>query len=502
MKKNLGAITLSAILLGTSFALAACGEGEPQAKGAYVSLDINPAIELIVDEKNQVVSVRGENEDGQVLLYEETGIEGASIDDAIAKITDLAIEYGYLDEENKVIDTLIASDDDEFASELLEKVNATVSATAANLGLSVTTDGKGAYSLLRKMEEIKNQFPNNAAIQSMSVQKFKLALSVSEKGDLSLEAAAELDDSELIQKLKELHPQIEAFATDAYEQAKIKALAVYEQATQLAVYGVYTQFYLEKVLTHPLTAYYGGVYQMYASAAKGFDVVCDVAELGAKAEKYPFSEEQIDAVVSALGMQSSEPLKNADGEVTVQSIEAYADRLFKNTPASDALEQTKNALSEALASAELVIKEKVSEMAAEYKPQVERAVESARQILTSVETAFSVLPSSVISVLNTATADLKDVLTEFDAILEGETLDVKVLREKANFLQQKADEYLDLIEKDLSEEELAAIEERKASVINGMQSYKTAFEQALDEAANAAKEYLTARKDARKNGTT
>ncbi|MDE7264685.1 MAG: hypothetical protein K2N52_00220, partial [Clostridia bacterium] len=423
MKKKFAAIALSAMLAGSMCALTACDFGgtDKAEKQAYVSLDINPAIELIVDKDNNVVSVRGENEDGQVLLYEETGIKGEKIDAAINKITDLAVQYGYLDEDNKVVDTLVTSGDNAFASEILSKVNTSVTATAANLGLTVTTDGEGAYSLLRKMDEVKKQFPDNKAVQNMSVSKFKLALSVSETGEISLDAAVALDDSKLIEMLKEVSPQIEEFATATFVEAKTKALAVYEQATELAGYAVYTQYYLEKMLSHPLTAYYGGVYQMYASAAKGFDVICDVASLAANVSNYPLNEAQINAVVTALGMESADALKNSKGEITVDSIEAYADKLFKNTPASETLEQTKTALTKALAQAESVIKEKVNEMTAEYKPQIETALATARQVTATVE---SLIPEGIKNAFNTVTSDLKDILNEIDGIIAGEKLDV------------------------------------------------------------------------------
>ncbi len=501
MKKKFVAIALSAMLAGSMCALTACNPDDSADKGdkqAYVSLDINPAIELIVDKDNNVVSVRGENEDGQVLLYEETGIKGEQIDAAIKKITDLAVRYGYLAEDNKVVDTIVTSDNDAFATEILSKVNTTVTATAADLGLSVTTDGEGAYSLLRKMDEVKKQFPNNTAIQNMSVQKFKLALSVSETGEISLDAAVALDDAKLIEMLKEVSPQIEEFATAAYIEAKTEALAVYEQATELAGYGVYTQYYLEKMLSHPLTAYYGGVYQMYASAAKGFDVICDVAELAGNVSNYPLNEAQVNAVVTALGMESADELKNSKGEVTVDSIEAYADKLFKNTPASEALEQTKAALTEALSQAETVIKEKVNEMTAEYKPQIESALTSARRILTTVE---NTMPDSIKTVLNTCTADLKEILAEVDAILAGDKIELDDLRDKADRLDEKAQEYLNKIKADLSEEELTELETRRTAAIEKMSAQKQALDKALDDAAKAAKDYLSGLKEARRNAS-
>ena len=73
-KKILIAILLLAV---ASTCLVACTKDEgndAESNRAYVSLDINPAIELIADGDNVVTNARGENEDGLVLLYNETGM--------------------------------------------------------------------------------------------------------------------------------------------------------------------------------------------------------------------------------------------------------------------------------------------------------------------------------------------------------------------------------------------------------------------------------------------
>jgi len=508
MKKKLGAIILSALMAVIMCSLSACNLSNPNntnentddtEKLAYVSLDINPAVELIVDKDNKVVSVRGENEDGQVLLYEESGIEGEKIDEAINKITDLAVKYGYLDENNKVVDTIVSSGDNEFAADILSKVNTSVIATAANSGLTVTTDGEGAYSLIRKMNEVKKQFPNNSAIQNMSVQKFKLALSVSETGEISLDAAVALDDTALIEMLKDASSQIEDFATAAYLEVKTKALAIYDQVTEIAGYSVYTKYYLDNMASHLMTAYYGGVYQMYDSAAKGFGTICDIAELAAQVDNYPLNTMQIDAIVKALGMESAEALKNSKGEITIESIEAYADKLFKNTPASETLEQTKTALTEALAQAEEVIKEKVNEMTEENKTQIEAALTNARNILSSVEGMFASMPDGVKAVMETCTADLKEILAQIEAILAGDKIELDELRTLSNRLEVKAQEYLNKIKADLSEEEWADLEAKKDAEIAKCTAQKEELERTLDEAAKAAKEYLANMKAERLN---
>lgn len=503
MKKKWLAVALSTILASSACAFSACKVNEPTAQPsepetmAYVNLDINPSIELIVDKDGKVVSVRGENEDGLVLLYKETGIEGEQIDVAVQKITDLAIRYGYLDEYNKVVDTLVTSGDNEFATEILGKVNTSVTATAQSFGLTITTDGEGAYSLLRRLNEFKAKFPNNEAIQNLSVAKFKLALSASETGEISLEAATELDDAQLVALMSEISPQIEEYATQAYLAAKTKALAAYEQATELAAYGVYTTYYAQHVLSHPLTAYYGGVYQMYATAAKGFDVICDVAELTTEIKTYPLTEEQIQAIVTALGMESADELKDANGNVTIESVEAFADKLFKNSPASAALEEKKAALTEALAQAEIVLKEKAAEAMEEYRPQIEAAIDGAKTVLATVQGIYDNLPDAILTIFGDCTTDFREILSEIDAMLEDGTIEVEELRRFSDRLEEKAQSYLTKIEQDLSEEELAEIEAQQTKIINKMTAQKEAFSKALDEAAATAKEYLQRLKDSR-----
>ncbi len=488
MKRKFLAVLLSAVFAFSLCAFTGCGSDD-SSKQAYVSLDINPAIELIVDKDGKVVSVRGENEDGQVLLYQETGIEGEDVEAAIKKITELAVKYGYLDEENKVVDTLVTSPDNDYAAKILEKVNTTVTATAANSGLTVKTDGEGAYSLLRKMEEIKKQFPNNSAVQNASVQKFKLALSVSETGEISIDAALELDDKELIETLKTANAKIEKYATEAYNEAKSKALAVYEKATELAEHAVYYSFCFKKAATNPQLAYYGAAYQAYASAAKGFDVICDAYELALKVKNYPLNEAQISAIATALGMESVEPLKNSDGEITVESIETYADKLFKNSPASEALNAQKAALTAALGQAESAIKTKINEISEEYKPQIEAAINSANAMIDAAESAFALLPT-VKQQFETAIADMKTVINDITAVLDSGKIELDALKNKVKVLENKANEYLKKIEDSLTKDELAQIEKEKEEAVAKLSANKQAFEKALDDAAKIAQEYL------------
>lgn len=505
MKKKFVSFALALAFVFTGvMCLTACGsKDEPPADTtlAYVSLDINPGIELIVDKDNKVVSVRGENEDGLVLLYEETGISGEKIDVAIRKITDLAIQYGYLDENNKVVDTIVTSEDNTLLNEVLNKVNTSITATAQTSGLSVTTTGEGAYSLIRKMNEYKAKFPNNSAIQNMSISKFKLALSVSETGEISLDSAVLLDDAELIAMLKDASSKIEAYATKAYLEEKTKALAIYDKATEIPAYSVYTQYYLENFTSHPLTAYYGGVYQMYASSAKAFEVVCDVVELATEVSNYKLDESEISEIITILGIQKTEidNLKDSNGDITIESIEAYADKLFKNTPASDTLENTKTALTTALNTLEDTIKEEIQETANEYKEQIEQAKTTAESVLNTVNSTLNSLPANLKSFLNTITNDLTEILNNMNTVINDGNVNVDELRKLTDRLNEKADEYLEKIKNDLSSEEFEALETRKNNEIARKTTERQELENKLNEAANTAKAHLQNLKNTRRN---
>lgn len=498
--KKIVKLIVGMFILCMSISLCSCeNQNNSKDEKAYVSIDINPAIELIVDQENKVVSVRGENEDGQVLLYEETGIVGVDINAAIEKITDLAVELGYLDENNKVVDTLVSSENQEFASQILQKVNTSITATASNLGLNVTTDGEGAYSLVRQMNAFKEKFPNNPAIQNMSIQKFKLAVSANEVDGISIEAAIELNDEELISMIQSAHERIESFATDAYREAKEKALALYDEATSIAEYAVYTKFYLDKLLTHPMTAYYGGVYQMYASAAKSFEILYKIASLNSKVSEYPLNQEQVQEIMNILGMTENEfeLLKNSNGDITIHSIEEYVDKIFKNTVASERLEETKEKLSIALSEVEQNIEKTVNELSEEYRPQINDAIEYAKQMVTTMETMLAGLPEGIKTIMSNCIQDFKDIIKAIETTLAGE-VHLEDINEFSTQLNLKAKYYLDKITADLSDEELSELEALKEEAVQKLSNQKKELEKALDEAEQQARMILSSLKESRK----
>lgn len=510
MKKTMKIALSGLCALSLAFSAAACSlpsagggsssdnsssEGLEEKKAAtFVSLDVNPTLEMTVDEKGAVVSVYGTNDDGQILLYDGDsivdGIVGTDVENAVEKITDLAVELGYLTEENKVVSTAVSGAN---AESLQTKINAKITAAASELGLNVTTDMEGAFSLLRKMKAFKAQYPQNTAIQSLTVEDFRLALSASEAGGITLETAVTLDDSELVNMIAQAHSELDYFTTEAFDEAKKQASATYDKAVGMATAMVY----MEKTATNLLAAPYGAAYAMYAASACGFEAVADGMDAVEKIGAYSLNDEQITAILNALGMENTPQNKaliaDEDGNVTVDSVEEYVDVLFKNSEASAELEEMKEALALALSTAESKLIEEIEMVKAKYKPEIEAIIQAGATGATALKTVQALLPE----VLKTAAADYETLSEDVIAAITDGTLTSLQLREYANTLWEKADVVLTELKGKLSADDLATIEQRKQQIIEGYADEKAAMEQAIANAETQAREYLRQEREKR-----
>ena len=81
-------------------------ETTAQAEDSYVTVDINPSVELIVSPKEKVVYANPLNEDAEVLLV-ELDLVGMDLEDAVDLIIETSIELGYITVEEDV-ETLVS----------------------------------------------------------------------------------------------------------------------------------------------------------------------------------------------------------------------------------------------------------------------------------------------------------------------------------------------------------------------------------------------------------
>lgn len=488
MKRLLSVILTAACVLTMCVSLTACDllGGNKGDAAAFVSLDINPSLELTLDKNNKVISVYGANEDGQVLLYGEDGIIGADIEVATARILELAKEMGYVDESNTVVQTTVSSDKKGKEDSIYSKINAQVTVSAEKVNLALKCDTNAAYSLARKLERLKAQYPDSQAIQNLTPAKLKLVISATENGEISIEAAAEMNTSELVNYVSETHKQMEEFATEAYKKTKALASATYDEAVGLAVDGVYTAYYIESVLQlkHLDTAYLGALYQSYKMSGRALNAIADGLVYVEKINDYALNAQQIQAVLEALGSDvTADDLKNSDGEVTINSIYAYADKSFKNSQISSDIEAVKEKLNAALNNIDAQLQEVISAAAEKYQPQIEAVSAGINKIIEA-------LPDAVKNAAKNAFDELTAAADSFAEIVKDGKITSDEVRSLAKSMDDKASGVLSKIENDLSAEELEKIADNKQTLLDKASSAKAAMEQEIAKAEQLAKAKL------------
>ena len=160
--------------------LASCvgNTADPDAL-SYVSLRINPEVDLIVDANGVVVAANAINEDGEVLLS-VIELEGKSVEEAGMLFTQTANELGYVTDEKDTLYIGVESADEDEAAELKEKLNKSVRDYFNNNGIN----GKVSAETLDK-------YADKAAEWGISAGHTKLVMR-------ALDANPEMSDEEVL----------------------------------------------------------------------------------------------------------------------------------------------------------------------------------------------------------------------------------------------------------------------------------------------------------------
>lgn len=147
---------LSALVLATATLVAtlpACTETAETL--TYVSLKVNPEIELIVDDSGEVLSVNAVNEDGEVVI-EEGDFEGLTIEEACDEFTEVTTELGYVDVESEdtTVYVHVDGEDQEIVEETIEEVTEKVNESFEKRGIF----GKAVKEDLEELTALANEW--------------------------------------------------------------------------------------------------------------------------------------------------------------------------------------------------------------------------------------------------------------------------------------------------------------------------------------------------------
>lgn len=525
MKKLLAALLCMTMAIATLTTLTACSPSDPSNSTgggttpavvstdlACVNIDINPSIELIVDKDSKVISVRGANDDGVLLLFNEQTVVGKPLDEALEIIIGYAAQYGFLTADNPIIGAIANSDDAELLATVKQAINTSITAASTSTGLILSVNLDGAFSLYRRLSELKARFPQNQAIQSLTVNKLRLALSVSETTGISLEAAIELDESRLLELIAVADQKIEEYAIEEFNENKQTALSIYDKVSAIEIYAAYAEIYASRAPEYLLTSYYGAAYQLYASAAAGFNALLEVGDVMREVMNYELDLEIVEEIAEIFGLADIEPLRGANGVVTIKSIEAYADKTFRSVlgGTSDAavidLTPKKQALTEALNRAEAAIRATIDNIAEEYVAQISKQIEQVQGVYNQVKpilagTKEAIEIMAIVPGLKEAVEDLTAIMADFEeftarlqALLKGETPSISEFEKIVSGYGEKAAKYLEKINADLTAAERAELAAKLEKIAEKHAAEKAELDAALEDARNQAIDFLTSTK--------
>jgi len=117
--KKIISITSVALALVIGFFLLGC-DTSPTLD--YVTIDINPSIDMVLDRNENVVATSALNKDGEILLL-NLELEGEPVEDAIEDIIDESIDLGYIDPDSEEIVVEVGSENERIRERVRENVN-------------------------------------------------------------------------------------------------------------------------------------------------------------------------------------------------------------------------------------------------------------------------------------------------------------------------------------------------------------------------------------------
>lgn len=180
-------VSLSLIVL-CAIMVASCGTTKNKGELSRVQIDVNPSIELMVDEDGKVISVSALNDDGSIIIAGEA-IVNKTVEEATELIVQVCTETGYIvkgevsTSDNNV--KVSVSGNSDYAKELATKVKDTAKDyfEKSNIKANVEQVNAMAVTELRKLvlnnstytEEEVNAMDEKALLQALAVGRIETA---------------------------------------------------------------------------------------------------------------------------------------------------------------------------------------------------------------------------------------------------------------------------------------------------------------------------------------
>lgn len=344
-KTSIGlACCIAALVAVLSLSLVACNNDNDSAPTAssFVAVDINPSVELVLDQYNCVMSVAAANSDAEVLLWNEDGIVGANVNVAIGKIASLAVEYGYITDENSNISVTVSASASVNADALYNTISTAITTTIDTLDSTIQATVEKAVDLVleKELADVKAANTDKSGYSDLTVARYRLVKrAMSADRSLKMDAAVLMTNEQLSAIVETAQADAQAKLGKAYQLAVSEASFLYETTKQIAYDAVYPAYLIENLrfadsihASHytALTAAYTYLDHYYYGLRDYIDNPI-----------YTLDDAQAlyNALATYLGGADYETFKaeitDATGDITFDSISAYINRIYRNLPQED-----------------------------------------------------------------------------------------------------------------------------------------------------------------------
>lgn len=234
MKKALAASVAAAVLIGSLVT----GYAYLKTPAAYVSLDINPSVELGVNALDRVVSVEGVNEDGQTIL---TGLDllHTNVSSAMEQLVNAAAEQNFIKDDGTSVVAItaesknggkaeqLAAESQQAAQSAMSQSNVSALLYKDCSDLSLRTEAKdlgispGRYKLIKSLQAL------DPSLTVEELQNKKVSEIMVQLNELLDSDADNTDESTISDELKTVAKEA---AMAAFEASKAQAGTAFETA--------------------------------------------------------------------------------------------------------------------------------------------------------------------------------------------------------------------------------------------------------------------------------
>lgn len=239
---------------------------------------------------------------------------------------------------------------------------------------------------------------------------------------------------------------------------------------------------------------------MYASTSAGLKVTSAGIKAANKVATYALDEAQIKKIATALGFTDEDvnKLKDSSGNITIESIEAYANKYFKNSEQSQEIKAKAEALKKALNDIQIDIRIEIDGKVKEYSLNIEKVLKAGEDASAALNNTLASVKSLLPEEFQTYLDDFAVAAKKVRAVLKGEEGAMDNLDEYIKELDAKADEILGKIKQDMTEKDKQELQEIKDRNAKTLSDAKAKFDKSLADAKDEAMKFLQEKKDARR----